>query len=70
MIIKKLLLLINLLKEKIFEEKLNVEKISFTNNTKIDSDNKSDVTLDNVQNINLDKNINASENIEIQNNKR
>tara|TARA_Y100001970_G_scaffold19388_1_gene21818 strand:+ start:7231 stop:10248 length:3018 start_codon:yes stop_codon:yes gene_type:complete len=50
------------------EEKLNVEKIAFTNNTKIDSDNKSNEILDNEQNINLDQEINTSQNIEIQNN--
>ena len=44
------------------------EKISFTNNTIIDTDNKTIETLDNEQDIDLDEKINVSQNIEIQNN--
>ncbi len=44
------------------------EKTSFTNNTIIDTDNKTNEALDDNLNINLDEEINVSKNIEIQNN--
>ena len=44
------------------------ENISFTNNIKIDTDDKTNETLDNEQNIDLDQDINVSQNIETQNN--
>ena len=54
--------------EENFEEKLDEEEISFTNNTKIDTYNKTNETLDNDQNINIDQEIKVSQNTEIKNN--